>query len=193
MGWQPELNELRERERQARELGGPERVKRQHDAGKLTVRERIAGLVDRASFHEIGAIAGKARYDEHGNLVELAPSNNVFGRATIDGRPVIVAGDDFTVRGGSADAAIREKALMPEQMAHDLRLPIIRIIEGSGGGGSVRRSRQPGAPTCRDGSVRTSPTTTRPPISGGFRSWRWGSARSPGSARRGWRRATIQS
>ena len=138
MGWQPELDELRERERQARELGGAERVKRQHDAGKLTVRERIDALVDPTSFHEIGAIAGRARYDQQGNLVELTPSNNVFGRATIDGRPVVAAGDDFTVRGGSADAAIREKALMPEQMAHDLRLPIIRIIEGSGGGGSVK-------------------------------------------------------
>src|SRR5213076_1293741 len=91
------------------------------------------------------AIAGKARYDEHGNLLELTPSNNVFGRATIDGRPVVVAGDDFTVRGGSADAAIREKALMPEQMAHDLRLPIIRIIEGSGGGGSVKTIETKGA------------------------------------------------
>jgi acetyl-CoA carboxylase carboxyltransferase component len=49
-----------------------------------------------------------------------------------------VVGDDFTVRGGSADATIREKPLMAEQMAHDLRLPIIRIIEGSGGGGSVK-------------------------------------------------------
>jgi len=127
MGWQPELDELRERERQARELGGPERVKRQHDAGKLTVRERIDALVDPTSFHEIGAIAGRARYDEQGNLVELTPSNNVFGRATIDGRPVVVAGDDFTVRGGSADAAIREKALMPEQMAHDLKLPKVAM------------------------------------------------------------------
>src|SRR5690242_15733913 len=138
MGWQPELDELRKRERQTRELGGAERVKRQHDAGKLTVRERIDALVDPTSFHEIGAIAGRARYDEQGNLVELTPANNVFGRATIDGRPVVVSGDDFTVRGGSADATIREKALMPEQMAHDLRLPIIRIIEGSGGGGSVK-------------------------------------------------------
>ncbi len=109
MGWQPELDELRERERQTRELGGAERVKRQHDAGKLTVRERIDALVDPTSFHEIGAIAGRARYDEQGNLVGLTPSNNVFGRATIDGRPVVVAGDDFTVRGGSADAAIRER------------------------------------------------------------------------------------
>jgi acetyl-CoA carboxylase carboxyltransferase component len=138
MTWQPELDELRARERLARRLGGAERVKRQHDAGKLTVRERIDALVDGGSFHEIGAIAGKASYDAEGNLVDLTPGNNVFGRATIDGRPVVVSGDDFTLRGGSADATIREKALMPEQMAHDLRLPIVRIIEGSGGGGSVK-------------------------------------------------------
>src|SRR5215813_3851576 len=138
MSWQPELDELRERERHARALGGPDKVKRQHDAGKLTVRERIDGLVDRGSFHEIGAIAGRAEYDAAGNLKELTPSNCVMGRAMIDGRPVVVVGDDFTVRGGSADATIREKPLMAEQMAHDLHLPIIRIIEGSGGGGSVK-------------------------------------------------------
>ncbi|HEX3863361.1 MAG TPA: carboxyl transferase domain-containing protein [Stellaceae bacterium] len=138
MGWQPELDELREREGFSARLGGADKVKRQHDAGKLTVRERIDSLVDRGSFHEIGAIAGRAEYDSEGRLIELTPSNNVFGRAMIDGRPVIVAGDDFTVRGGSADATIREKALMSEQMAHDLRLPIIRIVEGSGGGGSVK-------------------------------------------------------
>ena len=138
MTWQPELDELRERERLARELGGADKVKRQHDAGKLTIRERIDGLVDGASFHEIGAIAGKAVYDGNNELKELVPSNCVFGRAQIDGRPVVVVGDDFTVRGGSADATIREKPLMAEQMAHDLKLPIIRIIEGSGGGGSVK-------------------------------------------------------
>src|SRR6266852_2119321 len=138
MGWQPELDELHERERQARELGAADKVKRQHDAGKLTIRERIDGLVDHGSFHEIGAIAGRAQYDSEGRLVELVPSNCVMGRAAIAGRPVVVVGDDFTVRGGSADATIREKPLMAEQMAHDLRLPIIRIIEGSGGGGSVK-------------------------------------------------------
>src|ERR1700733_12608429 len=103
MSWQPELDELHERERRAREMGGVARIKRQHDAGKLTVRERIDALVDRGSFHEIGSIAGRASYDEHGNLSELSPANNIFGRATIDGRPVVVSGDDFTVRGGSAD------------------------------------------------------------------------------------------
>jgi acetyl-CoA carboxylase carboxyltransferase component len=138
MSWQPELDELRERERLARELGGADKIARQHDAGKLTIRERIDSLVDRASFHEIGVIAGRAQYDSEGQLTELTPSNCVMGRAQIDGRPVVVVGDDFTVRGGSADATIREKPLMAEQMAHDLRLPIIRIIEGSGGGGSVK-------------------------------------------------------
>src|SRR5215472_9949914 len=138
MSWQPELDELRERERRAQALGGADKVARQHQGGRLTVRERIDGLADRGSFHEIGAIAGKAEYDANGELAELVPSNCVFGRAAIDGRPVVVVGDDFTVRGGSADATIREKPLMAEQMAHDLRLPIVRLVEGSGGGGSVK-------------------------------------------------------
>ena len=66
------------------------------------------------------------------------PSNRVMGRALIDGRAVVVTADDFTVRGGSADATIAEKAVFAEQMANELRLPIIRVIEGSGGGGSVK-------------------------------------------------------
>ncbi|MFM7780732.1 MAG: carboxyl transferase domain-containing protein, partial [Alphaproteobacteria bacterium] len=103
-----------------------------------TVRERVLKLVDKDSFHEVGAIAGRGEYDAKGDLVSLTPSNCVMGRAEIDGRPVVVLGDDFTVRGGSADATIREKPIMAERMANELRLPIIRMIEGSGGGGSVK-------------------------------------------------------
>jgi acetyl-CoA carboxylase carboxyltransferase component len=136
--WEPELAELRRREAFARQMGGAERVKRQHDGGRLTIRERIDALVDPASFHEVGAIAGAASYDAKGELTALLPSNCVFGRATIDGRAVVVVGDDFTVRGGSADASIREKPQMAEEMAEAFRLPIIRVIEGSGGGGSVK-------------------------------------------------------
>jgi acetyl-CoA carboxylase carboxyltransferase component len=138
MNWQRELDELRRRERMAHAMGGADKVKRQHDGGRLTVRERIAKLIDPGSYHEVGAIAGRASYDAANELEHLTPSNCVFGRATIDGRPVVVVGDDFTVRGGSADAAIREKPLMAEMMAAEFRLPIIRIIEGSGGGGSVK-------------------------------------------------------
>ncbi len=138
MTWQPELDELRTREAFAKQMGGADKVKRQHDGGRLTVRERIDGLLDTGSFHEVGAIAGKAVYDADNNLNSLQAANCVFGRGKVDGRPVVVCGDDFTVRGGSADATIKEKTVMAEQMANEFRLPIIRVIEGSGGGGSVK-------------------------------------------------------
>src|SRR6266481_2685448 len=136
--WKPELDELRRREAFAEQLGGPARIKRQHDEGRLTIRERLARLVDPDTFHEVGKIAGKATYDADNELESLTPSNFVFGRARVDGRPVVVGGDDFTVRGGSADATIKEKHLQCETMAHELRLPLIRLVEGSGGGGSVK-------------------------------------------------------
>ncbi|NDG48015.1 MAG: methylmalonyl-CoA carboxyltransferase, partial [Rhodospirillales bacterium] len=98
MTWQPELDELRAREAHAKMLGGADKIARQHAGGRLTVRERIDGLADAGTFHEIGAIAGKAEYDAAGNLTSLTPSNCVMGRAQIDGRPVMLLGDDFTVR-----------------------------------------------------------------------------------------------
>src|SRR5207302_2615413 len=109
------------------------------------VRERIDKLADKGSFHEIGAISGIGEYDADGALKMLTPANCVFGRAKVDGRTVVVVGDDFTVRGGSADASISAKPLMAEEMAHDFRLPIIRVIEGSGGGGSVKTIETRGA------------------------------------------------
>jgi len=137
-GWQPELDELRLREAHAKEMGGADKVARQHAGGRLTVRERVEKLADAGSFHEVGAVAGRAEYDARNELVKLTPSNCVMGRATVDGRRVVIVGDDFTVRGGSADATIREKPILAERMASELRLPIIRVIEGSGGGGSVK-------------------------------------------------------
>ena len=109
MNWKSEMDELRRREAFAEQLGGPERVKRQHDGGRYTIRERIDRLVDGGSFHEIGKIAGKASYDGKNDLKELTPVELVFGRGRLDGRPVVVGGDDFTVRGGSADATIKGK------------------------------------------------------------------------------------
>ncbi|MCP3407881.1 acyl-CoA carboxylase subunit beta [Bradyrhizobium sp. CCGB01] len=145
MNWKPELDELARREAFAQEMGGVDKVKRQHDQGRLTVRERIDRLTDKGSFHEIGAVSGIGEYDSSGELQKLTPANCVFGRARVDGRTVVVVGDDFTVRGGSADASISAKPLMAEEMAHDFRLPIVRIIEGSGGGGSVKTIETKGA------------------------------------------------
>ena len=138
MSWEAEIEELRRREGFADELGGVEKVERQHSFGKLTIRERVTAIVDEGSFHEIGKTAGVASYDEQGNLVALTPSNFVFGLARIDGRPALVSGDDFTVRGGSADATLPEKRNTAEGMAFELKLPHIRLVDGMGGGGSVK-------------------------------------------------------
>ena len=80
MSWKKEIEELRRREKLAEEMGGPEKLKRQKDNDRLNIRERITLLLDANSFHEIGKIAGKAEYDEDGNLENFIPANFVVGR-----------------------------------------------------------------------------------------------------------------
>jgi propionyl-CoA carboxylase beta chain len=138
MSWKPEIEELRQREMLAEKMGGEEKVARQHGRGKLDARARIAGLVDPGSFREIGKIAGRGSYAENGEFLDFAPSNLIYGRANIEGRPVVASADDFTVRGGAADAALHRKFVQCEKMAHTLGIPMIRMIDGTGGGGSVK-------------------------------------------------------
>jgi len=148
MSWNKELEELRRRQALAQELGGAERVQRHKHGGKLTVRERIDALLDPGSFREVGSIAGKAGYDDAGNITAFTPAQLVMGRGTLDGKPVVVAGDDFTVRGGSAEGGLRDKMVRAEMMARDLRLPIVRLCDGTGGGGSVRALEVDGYAKC---------------------------------------------
>jgi len=138
MSWKSALEELARRREMALAMGGPDKVKRQKDRGKLNARERLALLLDKDSFREIGMLAGKGKYDKDGQLIQSSPSNFIFGRGDIYSRPVVATADDFTVRGGAADAAIWRKFAQAEKMAHELRLPIIRMIDGTGGGGSVK-------------------------------------------------------
>jgi acetyl-CoA carboxylase carboxyltransferase component len=138
MSWTPELEELAQRKAFALQMGGEEKVRRQHDGGKLTVRERIDQLVDPESFREVGGLAGTGQYDAEGKLLNVTPSNVIIGRARVQQRPVVVVGDDFTVRGGANDGAVGDKMIFAEVMACDLRLPLVRLVDGTGGGGSVR-------------------------------------------------------
>ncbi|MFD9960273.1 acyl-CoA carboxylase subunit beta [Amycolatopsis sp. NPDC058986] len=142
--WQPEVDEIARRRALAERMGGPDKVARQHEAGRLTVRERIAALVDPGSFDEIGALAGTGHYDDSGSLKDFTPANFVHGTARLDGRRVCVGGDDFTVRGGAGDAGIAEKQIHAERLANELRVPMVRLIEGTGGGGSVKTLEQNG-------------------------------------------------
>jgi acetyl-CoA carboxylase carboxyltransferase component len=135
--WEPEIEELKQRRELAARLGGEERVARHVAAGKLTVRQRIDALVDDGSFREIGSLTGFATYDDDGSMRDFTPANFICGRATVDERPIVVGGDDFTVRGGSAEAALYNKLAYSERYARSLRLPVVRLVDGSGGGGSV--------------------------------------------------------
>lgn len=137
MVWEPEIAELARRRELAHKMGGEANVQRQHDNGRLTVRERVARLLDPGSFHERGELAGSATYEGQ-ELTDFRPSNFVMGIGRINGRRVVVGGDDFSVRGGAADGSVGGKQGHSERMALELRLPVVRLVDGTGGGGSVR-------------------------------------------------------
>ena len=135
MGWSREIEDIHAKRRAALEQGGAEAVARQHAQGRLTVRERIDGLVDPGTFREHGRGAGGAERHADGALKSFTPANFVVGLGRIDGRPVVVGGEDFTVRGGSPNAAGLRKSVYIEDLALQYRVPLIRLHEG--GGGSV--------------------------------------------------------
>ena len=143
--WQPEIDEIHRRQALAQDMGGTDRVARQRSRGKLTVRERIAALLDAGTFREWGSLAGEARYDESGQLIDFRASSCLGGRGAIDGRRVVVSADDFTVRGGSSESYHHEKNSQLEKMAGEYGLPLVRLLDGTGGGGSVAEIEKTGA------------------------------------------------
>jgi acetyl/propionyl-CoA carboxylase alpha subunit/acetyl-CoA carboxylase carboxyltransferase component len=112
-------------------------VVRQRSRGKLTCRERIALLLDEGTFREVGSLAGFASYDDEGAVADFTPANHVGGWGKIDGRAGIVCADDFTSRGGHADGAIGAKSGYLDRLSTELRIPSVRLLDGSSGGGSV--------------------------------------------------------
>ena len=134
--WQPEVDELALRRAQADALGGPAAVAKHHDQGRLTIRERIAAMADAGSFQEVGRLTGQGRYDAEGKLLGVTPAPYVMGLAKIDGRPVAIGGEDFTVRGGTSWSGDRKKGGQGgfvEDLAHHYRIPLVNLIDGSGG------------------------------------------------------------
>ena len=139
--WMPLLEEVAAIKRLARERLQPGSedpgVVRQRRRGKLTCRERIDLLLDAGSFHEIGSVTGFPSYDEDGNIAAFTPSNHVGGWGRIEGRPAVVCADDFTSRGGHSDGAIGAKSTHLDRLSLEMRMPSIRLLDGSSGGGSV--------------------------------------------------------
>ena len=133
--WQGEIDQIHARRDAAKEQGGADSVARHHEKGRLTVRERIAELIDEGSFEEIGEGAGAPLFDDEGNETGFQPANYVLGMGRVAGRRIAVGGEDFTLRGGSPNPAGLRKSVYAEDLAIKYKVPLVRLHEG--GGGSV--------------------------------------------------------
>ena len=133
MSWQAEVDEINKRRKLARAMGGTEAIARHHRLGKLGLRERFDALLDEGSFRETGRMAGAATLDDDGEVESFDPANYLLGAGKINGRTVVVGGEDFTLKGGSPNAAGYRKSVYAEHYAIDLRAPLVRLMEGSGG------------------------------------------------------------
>jgi acetyl-CoA carboxylase carboxyltransferase component len=151
MSWQKEIDELARRRALAAEMGGAEGIARQHQRGKLTVRERIAALADPGSFQEIMGLTGNGEYTD-GELTAFTPKPMVEGICTLGGRKVMVSGGDFTVRGGSASTrgGLGQEAASNVR-AREWRIPYVRLLDAAGG--SVRSFEEMGRTYLPDGNI----------------------------------------
>lgn len=151
MSWDREIEELERRRALASQMGGAEGIARQHERGKLTVRERIDALADPGSFREFMGLVGTARYDAD-QLTHFVPKPAVEGTVRLDGRKVIVTGGDFTVRGGSAGSGGGLGSELPaNRRALEWRIPYVRLLDAAGG--SVRSFEEIGRTYLPDGNV----------------------------------------
>lgn len=132
MGTEARVEHLRELRDEALHSGTQRAVARQHEAGKLTARERIEALLDKDSFQEIDQFV---RHQSTGFGVEdKKPLGDavVTGHGTIDGRPVFVFAEDFTVFGGSLGKVVADKICKILDLAIDTGAPVIGLKDSGG-------------------------------------------------------------
>ncbi len=125
------LEELRQRLETARQGGGPDRIDRQHERGKLTARERLSLLADPGSLAEIDALREPAD-PAIGEAKAAAGDGVVTATATVDERPVAVYAQDFTVQGGSLGTAHADKIAKVLDRAIEARCPVVGINDSGG-------------------------------------------------------------
>ena len=105
MSWHREVEEIKLRRELSKQQGGEEAVALHHNKGRLSIRERIDGLLSVDSFEEHGEGAGFAEKNPDGSIKSFSPANYVVGLGEINGRRIAVGGEDFTLKGGSPNDA----------------------------------------------------------------------------------------
>ncbi|HEY3924157.1 MAG TPA: carboxyl transferase domain-containing protein, partial [Acidothermaceae bacterium] len=121
--WDGVLADLQERRAASQAMGGDERLAKHRGAGKLDARARLDHLLDPGSLFELGTLAGG---------VETPADAVIAGSGRIEGRPVMVAAEDFTVKAGTIGAASNAKRHRVAEIAVADRVPLIMLLEGAG-------------------------------------------------------------
>jgi propionyl-CoA carboxylase beta chain len=126
------IDEMRRRYAAARLGGGEERIAKQHEAGKLTARERIDALVDPGSFQELDALVVHRNRDFGMDDKRIPGDGVITGHARIDGRPIFLFSQDFTVFGGSLSETFAEKVCKVMDLAMKAGVPLIGLNDSGG-------------------------------------------------------------
>ena len=130
--WDEVLHDLEQRRTTSRAMGGDERLAKHRSQGKLDARARVAHLVDPGSFVELGTLVGG----------EEAPADAiVMGSGRIEGRPVMVAAEDFTVKAGTIGGAANSKRYRVAEIAVLDRVPLVMMLDGAGFRAETERGR----------------------------------------------------
>jgi len=132
MSIQKKLDDLKEKNRLAELGGGAERIEKQHQAGKLTARERIALLLDEGSFQEMDKLVVHQSRDFGMEKKQVPGDGVVSGYGRVDGRQVFVFAQDFTVFGGSLSGANAAKIVKIMDLAMKVGVPIIGLNDSGG-------------------------------------------------------------
>jgi acetyl-CoA carboxylase carboxyltransferase component len=141
--WKPLLDDLEQRRVAASAMGGSERLARQHDGGRLDARTRVDRLLDAGTFVELGAFVGSV---ERGARPPAPADALVAGHGLIEGRPVLVGAEDFTVMGGSIGIGTHAKRHRLADLARQERVPLVMLLEGAGERAQNAYERYPHAP-----------------------------------------------
>ena len=132
MGIKDLADDLARRRAAAQAMGGAEAIARQHEAGKLTVRERLHLLFDADTFAEIGVHATHAGISPDMAGKTTPADGVVTGFGTVDGRPAAVIAYDFTVMAGSMGKTAEVKCNRAREIAYTKRMPMIWLIDSAG-------------------------------------------------------------
>ena len=124
------LGRMRERAEQIKQGGGPQRIEREHQRGKLTARERIARLLDLPNdFTEIGLYTGYGMYEDEGGC---PAGGTIVGLGKVSGRLCLIVANDATVKAGAWFPITAKKNLRAQEIALENHVPIIYLVDSAG-------------------------------------------------------------